>query len=159
MHYGELRVRVPQSLSEHMFPHIDMLLMQTRSGKALEPRYSHSRSSVVLAHVLGDEDDPCFKLMQYGSPTKGFENVPFTPHHRVLATWLWDMITFTFEMTFNEVNLSQTVGTGLASAALRLRIINQEYYRALDMWRFKEVILNYNNLLQALQRHLVRYHS
>ena len=62
-------------------------------------------------------------------------------------------------MTFNEVNLSQTVGTGLASAALRLRNINQEYYRALGMKRFKEVLLNYNNLLQALQRHLVRHHS
>ena len=117
-----------------------MLLMQTRTTKALEPRYSRSRYAAVLAHVLGDEDDLWFKLMQYGSPTKGYDNVPFTPHHRVLATWLWDMISFTFEMTFNEVNLSQTVGTGLASAALRLRIINQEHYRALDIRRFKEAV-------------------
>ena len=69
------------------------------------------------------------------------------------------MITFTLEMTRNDVNLSQTIGTGLACAALRVRNLDQERYRALDMTRFKEALVGYNNLLQALQRTLVRYHS
>ena len=103
IHYGESRVRVPQSLSDHMYPRVDLLLMESNPTKVVSPRLSYKGSGIVLAHALEDVDDPWFGLMQYESLTKGFEHVPNTPHHRLMATWLWDMISFTFEMTFNEV--------------------------------------------------------
>ena len=105
--------------------------MQSNPTKPVSPRLSYAGSGTVLAHVLDNAYDPRFRLMQYEPLTKGFENVPNTPHHRLLATWLWDMITFTMEMTYNEANYSQTVGIGLASACLKLRNLNQEKYTAL----------------------------
>ena len=78
-----------------------------------------------------------FSLMEWGQWEKGYENVPHTPHTRLIATWIWDMITFTLEMTFNQASLSQATGVGMACASLHLQNLKQTRYKAIDMDRFR----------------------
>ena len=127
--YGELLVQVPQVFCDHLYPHVDMLLVHQRETVSLMPRYIHGQSAegTRIAHRCVNRADQWFTLMDWGLWEKGYENVPFTPQTRLVATWIWDMITFTLEMTFSKANLSQTGGAGLACASLQLQNTRRVY--------------------------------
>ena len=42
--YGELLVKVPKVFSDHLYPHVDMLLMHQKRSIALAPRYIHNQN-------------------------------------------------------------------------------------------------------------------